>query len=135
MALSDQCIAGQIATLLNNNNELRKIYDTHTVLNNGVQYFIELYGGLVVGCVGLSKQPMMDKIVHLSVSDKLRKRGIGLKLLTTAINSTTQQTLYTQVRQDNISSLNLMHKVGFIKIAYIPKGHYNIITLLRRENA
>lgn len=135
VALSGRSIAGQIAALLNSNNELRKTHNIDTVLSNGVQYFIELNGDLVVGCVGLFKQHMMDKVVHLSVSNSFRRRGIGLKLINTVINSTNQQTLYTQVRQDNVSSLNLMHKAGFSEIAYIPKGHYNIITLLRRKNA
>ena len=71
----------------------------------------------------------MDKIVHLSVDNKIQKNGIGYKLLTHAINTSNKNTLYMHIREDNLPSLSLAYKCGFKVIAYIPKGNYNILTL------
>ena len=134
--LSDGSIACQIATLLNNNNRLSKYHDASSIINNPVHYFVELLGQNVIGCVGLKKEDKMDKIMHLSVVNSIRKLGIGKKLLNTVILNSSKDILYMRIRDDNVASIVLANKLGFKIIAYIPKQTYNIFTLclFRRNN-
>lgn len=136
IVLSDHIIAGQIAKLLNENNRLSIAHNTNSILRSPVQYFIELSGQTILGCVGLLCEPTMDKIVHISVSKNNRKQGIAKRLLRYAINNSSKDIIYMHIREDNIESKNLSIKMGFNAIAYIPKFNYNILTfcLFRRKN-
>lgn len=135
LTLSDEFIASQIAILLNNNNNLSKYYNTHSIINSTIEYFVELSGSKVIGCVGLKKELKMDKIVHLSVDYSMRNTGIGNRLLNAAVLNSLKDTLYMSIRNDNVASINLANKIGFSVIAYIPKQTYNIFTLcLFRRN-
>lgn len=127
--LSEYLIATQIALLLNSNNKLKRQHNTYSIIKDSANYFIELQNNNIVGCIGLINEPTMDRIIHLSVNNKVRKLGIGNKLLTHAINISKKDIIYMHVREDNTSSLNLAFKNGFKYIAYIPKDNYNILTL------
>jgi len=129
VALSNFEISQQVAQLLNTNNRLIVEHDINSIITSSVQYFIELYGPTVAGCVGLLREEKMDKIVHLSTSPLFRRKGIGKKLLLTAIDNSKKDVIYMHVREDNIGSLQLVTNVGFKIIAYIPKHDYNLFTL------
>lgn len=134
--LSNHEIAQQIANLLNQNNRLAILHNQGTILSNKVQYYIEFYGQIVSGCVGLIRQQNnMDKIVHLSVIPQFRGKGIGKRLILTALNNSTRDIIYMQIREDNIASLKLAESLGFKSIAYIPKANYNLLSmcLFRRK--
>ena len=136
LALSDHNIAGQIARLLNANNKLTTSHNASSILNSPIRYFIELYGQTVLGCIGLSHESRMDKIVHISVARNARKMGIAKHLLELTINSSQMDVIYMHIREDNAKSKSLVTKMGFNIIAYIPKFNYNILTfcLFRRNN-
>lgn len=129
-------IASQVAFLLNVNNSLEHLYDAQRIINSPVQYFIELHGHKVTGCVGLLRETKMDKVVHLSVDQKFRGIGIGAKLLSTAVNASLKDTIYMTIRDSNIPSQRVASKLGFKFIAYIPKYDYNLFTfcLFRRSD-
>ncbi len=136
LALSDQSLADQIANLLNYNNRLTVVHNGQSITANTTQYFVELYGQTVIGCVGLLKEPKMDKILHLSVSLLARHKGIGFHLLTTAVNNSDKDIIYMTIRENNFVSLALAKRLGFEIIAYKPKYNYNVLTLclFRRKN-
>jgi len=94
-----------------------------------VQYFVEIYGPDVVGCVGLQQQPNIDKIIHLSVLSNMRRFGIGRRLITKALSESNKDTLYMSIRDDNIGSIKLALSFGFKLMGYIPKQNYNILNM------
>lgn len=129
VVLSDYQIAYQIALLLNKNNMLNKEYDVNSIIKNQVKYFIEIKDNNVIGCIGLLEESKLDKILHISVDETERKRGVGYRLLNSVLYSSTKNELYMHVRENNIPSLRLSKKLGFRIIAYIPKHNYNLFTL------
>ena len=136
LTLSDYDLASQIARLLNGSNKLTKKHSANSISTSPVQYFVELSGQKVLGCVGILHEPIMDKIVHLSVAHDARQLGIGTRLLCTAAQNSGSKTIYMHVREDNAGSRSIATRVGFANIAYIPKLNYNILTfcLFRRNN-
>lgn len=136
LALSGRSLADQIAGLLNHNNRLTVVHNGNSITANTNQYFIEVYGQTVIGCVGLQKEPRMDKVLHLSVSLLARHKGVGFRLLATAVNNSDKDVIYMTIREDNFISLKLAKKLGFEIIAYKPKYNYNVLTLclFRRKN-
>ena len=134
--LSDLDIASQIATLLNTNNRLTKIHSAKTIIEDSTLYFIESYGPVVVGCIGLLKTTPMDKIIHLSVHNDYRHQGIAKKLMQTVLTNSNHDVLYMSIREDNTACLNLAKYYGFNPVAYIPRSTYNILSLclFRRNN-
>lgn len=129
ISLSAYDISAQIAVLLNTNNRLTRIHTPETILHSGAEYFIELNGNIIVGCVGLIRREPMDKIVHLSVHKQYQHQGVGKKLLNTVLTNSNHDILYMTVREDNFSCLNLAKLYGFVPVAYIPKMSYNILSM------
>jgi ribosomal protein S18 acetylase RimI-like enzyme len=129
VSLSAYDISVQIALLLNTNNRLTRIHTPETILHSAIEYFIELNGSIVVGCVGLIRAAPMDKIVHLSVKRDYQHQGVGKKLLNTVLTNSNHDILYMTVREDNSQCLNLVKLYGFVPVAYIPKISYNILSM------
>ena len=121
VVLSGIDIANQVAQLLNINNNLTLNHTQNSIVSNQTQYFIEIHGSIVSGCVGLIREAKMDKIVHLSVLPAFRKMGIGKKLLLNAIDNSYKNIIYMHIRHDNVGSLSLAQSVGFIVTGYTPK--------------
>lgn len=136
MVLPAQSIAEQVAALLNSYNRLTVKHSSNSIMTSPIQYFVELMGQKVIGCVGLRPELNMDKVVHLCVDPTIRRTGIGSRLLLTAINNSEKDTIYMHIRDDNVVSRSVAQKVGFTAIAYIPKFNYNILTycLFRRND-
>ncbi len=129
LTLSDRSISGQIAQLLNENNQLINFHNADTIYNDRCEYFIELCGNKVIGCVGLLRDRAMDKIMHLSVHQNYRRIGIAKRLLHTALTNSNNTLIYASVREENKASLNLFHNHGFEVIAYLPNEGYNVFSL------
>ena len=88
LTLSEKDIASQITTLINTHNGWQIKYSSQTLLNSNINYFVELNQNLVIGCIGLQRENNLNsKIVHLCVHNLYRMKGIGKKLVTTAINN------------------------------------------------
>lgn len=127
--LPDAQVARGIANLLNENNHLNSNYNAYSVISNQVQYFVDLTGYKLNGCIGLKVENRMDKILHLSVDNSMRNHGIGKLLLNTAVINSDKETLYMFIRDDNKISMNIAINMGFRAIAYRPKFGYNVLTL------
>jgi len=129
LGIPDQCLANQVAALLNYNNRLSIVHSGQSITSNLNQYFVEVIGQTVIGCVGLQIGSKMDKILHLSVNSLARRNGVGFRLLVTAINNSNKDIIYMTIREDNFMSISLATKLGFKIIAYNPKCNYNVLTL------
>ena len=134
VTLSSQEMAAQVAALLNMQNKLYKSHTASTVLNGAANYFVEIEGNTVVGCTGLLKEyPTLSKSFHTSVLPSHQKKGLGAKLLATAIANCETEYVYGTIREDNPASLNLVAKFGwkFVK-KYWNRDHFVIMMAGRR---
>lgn len=131
--LSDYQIASQIASLLNQYNRLTVKHTPNTILSDRAQYFVELYGQEVIGCVGLVYEMALDKICHLTIKPEFRQGGFGGKLLRRAINFSQRSAVYMSIREDNTPSLNLARSLGFRTIAYKNTNNYNLLILFMEK--
>lgn len=129
VSLNKESVAMQIAELLNANNRLKKKHTPFTILNNNIEYLIEV-GGInerhidghrkIIAVVGI--QPfaiavgITDAILvkHLVVHEKYRKMGLASNLLTKILNMGKPTYLY--VRSDNHACLNMVKRLGFTSI-------------------
>lgn len=113
-------IAQQIADMLNSYNRLYKYHDSTSIIGEAGNYFIEIEPGpttRVVGCIALVQEyPTLSKIKHLSVLEGYRERGIGKKLIQTALDHCVTKNIYMTVRKDNIKSWRLACSMGFLFI-------------------
>jgi ribosomal protein S18 acetylase RimI-like enzyme len=140
VSISNYEIATQIADLLNKHNELKVVHDTNSIASGVSNYFVEIShiaqeGSKVVGCIGIKQEtPIVSKIFHLCVDPKFRNLGIAYKLINVvAVNSKTEF-FYGTIRENNIPSLKLVKKLGFIKVGetWSSKGNYKLIKVGRR---
>jgi ribosomal protein S18 acetylase RimI-like enzyme len=126
-------IAAQIATLLNTYNRLERLHDIWTITTSAVDYFVELMGDKVVGCVGLSFEGQKrSTIKHLCVDPSARTKGLGKKLVSTAIKHCRSEYVFATVRPDNVPSLHVFMSLGFKAEQFIQKHNHEVI-LMRRK--
>lgn len=127
--LSEASIASQIAVLLNKHNRLTRQHNMHTIMASNIDYYVELSGLAVVGCVGLVRQgPKLNLIKHLTVDTEYRRRGIAERLLRAATDNCKTEYSYMTVREDNIPCLTLASKFMFVAVTkYWAKDHYVIV--------
>ena len=129
VSLDKESTATQIAELLNTNNKLKRKHTPFTILNNNIEYLIEV-GGVnerhidghrkIIAVAGV--QPfaatagITDSILvkHLVVHEKYRKMGLASNLLTKILNMGKPTYLY--VRSDNHACLNMISRLGFVLI-------------------
>jgi RimJ/RimL family protein N-acetyltransferase len=126
-------MATQISQLLNSQNRLYTFHTNRTIMNGMASYFVEVSDGKVVGCTALLKEfPTLSKSFHTSVSPTHKRRGLAVKLLSTAIANCDTPHIYGTIREDNVPSLNLVEKLGwkFIRKEW-NKDHY-VITMAGR---
>lgn len=133
-------VATQIAELLNRHNMLKTHYNPQKILNNNVKYIIE-YGGYnertrdghrkVIGCVGLTTLlPEVTLIKHLCVDTFYRRKGVAKHLLISALRIVQSRYVQMNVRSDNLPSLYLAEKLGFIYISHTLNKDYGVLTLM-----
>jgi len=135
ITLAKQDVALQISELINKHNGWQINYSAQSILNSNIDYFIELHQNLIIGCIGLQfKNNLNSKIVHLCVHDLYRKKGIGKKLITTAINNCKTNNISTQVRNTNFNSLYLFYRLGFINKHKFYIGQNLIICISKTIN-
>lgn len=140
VSISSHELAEQVADLLNANNRLTRLHNASSISSGAIDYFIELSSidnsttSKVVGCVGLIKEhTSLSRIKHLSVHPKFRRKGIARKLLLLAITNCDTEDTYMIIRDDNLPSLIIAEKLGFIFISKVhTRKGYNLITVGRR---
>ena len=133
VTLSQQEIAKQVAKLLNIHNKLYRKHTPHSIMQSAADYFVEIVGDRVVGCTALLKEfPTMSKSYHTCVLPEYRRRGLGVKLLSTAVNNCTTPYAYGTIREDNIASLKLVSKLGWKYIRKDWNKDHFVITMANR---
>lgn len=135
VSLSNNSIAKQIATLLNTHNLLYKQHNEYTIQHNAANYFVELNQDEVIGCVASIPEygGVLGKIFHICVNPKYRRRGIAQKLIRLAMQNCNTDYVYMTIRDDNVASLYMAKKLGFVFVnKYWSKNHY-VITVGRRK--
>ena len=138
--INEQCIAEQIAALLNTHNKLKVIHTKHTILTSNITYLVkEKYiNGLpsIVGCVGIdSTDSHITTLRHLCVDLNQRRTGIGLELLNNALTYVNTKYVQMHIRHDNTPSVYLASKLGFLVDTYDIKNGYFILTVKKEAHA
>lgn len=133
ISLSNAEIATQIAGLLNQHNKLRKTHNTTTIMYSNANYLVEADRNKIVGCVAVEKKDNITLIKHVSVHPNYRRMGISSKLINLAINSCNTVYIYMTIRDDNLVSLLMAVKLGFILLKSERAGDHNIITVGREK--
>ncbi len=114
VSLSRGEMASQIASLINKYNKLYKKHNRYTVLNNGMNYFVEVVHCTVVGCSGTIKRSnQITEIKHVCTNPAYRQRGIAKKLVNISIANCDTEFVYISVREDNVASLSMVTSLGF----------------------
>lgn len=135
VSLSKADMAAQIAGLLNQHNKLFVSHNTHTILNKSADYFVEVDGGRVVGCAGLSKtEPNLSLIQHICVNPFHRNKGVAKKLVNLAIVNCDTDFLYMTIRDDNMPSLHLAMVLGFVFVKQYVSRDHSVITMGRKKD-
>lgn len=133
ISLSSGEIAAQIAELLNMQNKLYKFHNRHTIESCSADYFVEVEGNKVIGCVALWKEyPTMSKCYHMSVAPDKMRRGIASRLLSTAMSNCQTEYVYGTIRESNAASLGLVKKFGWQFIRKDWHNDHNVITVAKR---
>ena len=135
VSLTQREMASQIAALVNIHNKLYKRHTERSIYKEKGDYFVEVVGNRVVGCVGLSRRDTnLTEVKHVCVHPDFRLRGIGKRLVNLAIANCETDYVYMTVREDNIPSLKMAQSLCFVPV----KKHWNIdhsvITVGRRKN-
>ena len=135
--MAKEKIAEQIATMLNDNNQLYRKHNSLSILGGIADYFVEVAGNTasgekVIGCVALEQEfTTLSKIKHLCVLPEYRRLGVARKLLNVAIQSCKTQNVYMTIREDNKASLRLASSLNFVFVKKDWSRDHNVITLGR----
>ncbi len=89
---------------------------------------IALHDGEIVGSADARKGPYIDEdkaMIGISVARKYRGQGLGKKLLTKIIKLSKKmlrpKIIYLTAVADNVAAVSLYKKLGFEKVAALPK--------------
>ena len=100
------------------------VYDVYIYVTYGSDLLVADIGGKVVGYVAVMDiDRETSKIVSLAVKKEFRRKGIGYKLLSTAIERCKgrgKKKVMLEVRISNYPAQNLYKKIGFKIVDIIP---------------
>lgn len=132
VAISNEDMARQIATLINAHNRLYKRYNARSVENENADYFVEVVGGTVVGCVGVSREGLVSRIKHVCVLPECRQKGIAKKLVGLALSKCLTQEAIMTIREDNEASLQMAKSMGFQFSHKFWNRDHNVVVVRRQ---
>lgn len=104
---------------------------------NAVAFLAEIdadIAGFVISLVENFEGSKLGHIVTIDVAVKHRRKGAGLTLLKTAEGTLSQRgvrAVYLEVREDNISALQLYRKRGYVKTEILENYYSSGIRALR----
>jgi N-acetylglutamate synthase-like GNAT family acetyltransferase len=131
--ISDLMVANQIAGLLNTYSGLGSQRYASNLLNGRTDYVVEIHGHHVIGAVGLEKQGhVLSEIKHLVVRPEWRRRRVGKFLISRVLHLATTPVVFSTIRDDNASSLNLFQSLGFSRAGRY-MGNRGPVNLLIKE--
>ncbi|WP_456327836.1 ribosomal protein S18-alanine N-acetyltransferase [Archaeoglobus sp.] len=100
------------------------VYDVYIYVTYGSDLLVADIGGKVVGYIAVMDMDReTSKIVSLAVKKEFRRKGIGTKLLSTAIERCRERgkkRVMLEVRVSNYPAQNLYKKIGFKIVDVIP---------------
>ncbi|ADB57514.1 ribosomal-protein-alanine acetyltransferase [Archaeoglobus profundus DSM 5631] len=100
------------------------VYDVYIYVTYGSDLLVADIGGKVVGYIAVMDiDRETSKIVSLAVKKEFRRKGIGTKLLSTAIERCKERgkkKIILEVRVSNYPAQNLYKKMGFKIVDVIP---------------
>jgi len=135
VSVSRESMAQQITALVNRHNKLYKRLTPYNLARENAEYFVEVVGNRVVGCVGLSARfHNASEIKHVCVDPAFRRKGIGRKLISLAIANCRTENVYMTIRDDNLASLMLAKSLGFVPIRQHWSVDHFVITVGRKRN-
>ena len=114
-------IAQQIARFLNEYNKLDKFFTLNDIIAEQDNYLYILDDNdILIGAVRLIKFDWyFGGIKHLTVNEKYRKKGYGVKLLKKAEHSAINRkirVLQSTIRSKDIASIKCFEKCGFKRV-------------------
>jgi N-acetylglutamate synthase-like GNAT family acetyltransferase len=114
----DSSQASQIATLLNEQNQLTVQYDSERVLKHASDYLFRLDdAGRVIACAELRRvQWYQFELLHVTVADHHKKKGLARGLIAEAQSIAEQsgaRILQSTIRDGNEASEKLFAGSGF----------------------
>ena len=126
-------VANQIATLLNQNNDLLLTHSINTICNSKCLYLVYIQNQTVVGCTGLIREETeLTRNMHTSVAYNLRKKGLGKYLVGQAMYHCVTKYMFATIRDNNYSSLKLYYSLGFNFVEKQIKNNHKLLILGRK---
>ena len=116
-SIGEDQITNQICDLVNTYDGWCRPFTPEEIKRADGFYIIESLGRLVLGCIGLISVHdimMYTEIRHLRVHPLARRQGLGKLLLQEAIRSMPTEVGVAFIKEDNIVSLNMFLKEGFV---------------------
>ncbi len=137
--ISQAMLATQIASLVNNHNQLRYTLSAGRVLNGPIIYMVELDGETIMGCVGLKKLRMRTfwELCHLCVHPKYRGLRLAPKLVEAAYKRIPTGNAWATIREDNIPSIRTFLRCGFNVSSKFKSSNkkYFLVVMTRERNS
>lgn len=115
--------ASQVATLLNERNQLTALYTPEKVLQQASGYLLrtDTSNEVVVGCIEVKKvQWYQAEILHLTVAKNHEGRGLARSLLSEALvvaSKAGARLAQCTIRMDNEDSIRVFEAAGFVRTA------------------
>lgn len=130
-------VAEQIATLLNNRNELTRKYNAARVLEHADSYLYLTQSTEVSACIRLSRvQWYQVELHHLTVAELYEGRGYGRKLVRRALTQAEEQgarIAQCTIREGNARSEGLFISEGFGRsCVFFNQASGNTVSVLQK---
>jgi len=127
-----QNIANQIASLINNYNDLHTKRTAYNILNSKTKYVVETHGKFVIGVAGIEKfSYQMSELKHMVVHPDWRGKNIGVFLARRSLEICDTPVVYATVRTSNAPSMRTMDKLGFHRVEDFASGDHHLSVLVR----
>ncbi len=128
-------IAAKIAALLNQNNNLMKVYSATDIFQSKARYYPIVLENIVLASVALEKLNfLITEIKHLVVPTQLRGIGLAKRLVSIILAQVKTPYIIASVRQDNPASLKIFEGLGFSILAPIKSGNHYLNLLGRQKS-
>ena len=128
----NQEIANSISSLINNRNQLSSEITPATILEQKQKYLYEFDDdGEIIVCLQLRKNIWYQyEIKYVSTAEKYQHQGYASSLIKEAEEKARKmgcRILQCAIREDNIKSIGLFKKMGFIQVSqfFNPYSEHN----------
>jgi ribosomal protein S18 acetylase RimI-like enzyme len=104
--------------------------------NKSIHYFVALFQGYTAGFIDFKENKESIKIMGLAVIPEMQRKGIGKKLIETAIDyakGRKKEVIYLLVASENPAALNLYEKFGFKKKGKLGRQIWGMEVLLLQK--